>query len=161
MALIRDKVMTSAEQLAERVDFWKSTGKKIVFTNGCFDLIHVGHVLYLESAAMLGDVLIVGLNSDISVRRLKGSGRPINDQMNRSCVLAALSSVDAVIVFEEDDPLRLITEICPDILVKGGDWKPEQIVGSDFVVKNGGEVKSLQFVEGYSTTSIEKKIKGV
>lgn len=161
MALIRDKVMTSAEQLAERVDFWKSTGKKIVFTNGCFDLIHIGHVLYLESAAMLGDVLIVGLNSDISVRRLKGSGRPINDQMNRSCVLAALSSVDAVIVFEEDDPLRLITEICPDILVKGGDWKPEQIVGSDFVVKNGGEVKSLQFVDGYSTTSIEKKIKGV
>lgn len=161
MAQIRDKVMTSTEQLAERVDFWKSTGKKIVFTNGCFDLIHVGHVLYLESAAMLGDVLIVGLNSDTSVRRLKGSGRPINDQMNRSCVLAALSSVDAVIVFEEDDPLRLITEICPDILVKGGDWKPEQIVGSDFVLKNGGEVKSLQFVDGYSTTSIEKKIKGV
>jgi D-glycero-beta-D-manno-heptose 1-phosphate adenylyltransferase len=157
--MIQDNVISSPEHLAAVVQKWRKAGKKIVFTNGCFDLIHVGHVLYLESAAALGDKLVIGLNSDASVRRLKGPTRPINDQNNRSYVLAALRSVDAVIIFDEDDPERLIKEVCPDILVKGGDWRPDQIIGSDFVLKNGGEVRSLQFVDGYSTTSIEKKIK--
>ena len=161
MTLIKDKIITSSADLARRISKWKSEGKKIVFTNGCFDLLHVGHVLYLESASLLGDILLVGLNSDDSVRRLKGSNRPINDEHNRTYVLAGLYSVDGVIIFEEDDPLRLIHEICPDILVKGGDWKPEQIIGSDFVIRNGGAVRSLQFVDGYSTTSIEQKIKGL
>ena len=159
MSSIKEKVFTSVESLSSKIKIWKKADKKIVFTNGCFDLIHVGHVLYLESAASLGDILIVGLNSDDSVRRLKGPTRPINNQLNRSIVLAGLSSIDAVIIFEEDDPLHLIKKICPDILVKGGDWKPEQIIGSDFVLNNGGHVRSLEFVEGYSTTSIEKKIK--
>ncbi|MBK7636343.1 MAG: D-glycero-beta-D-manno-heptose 1-phosphate adenylyltransferase [Saprospiraceae bacterium] len=132
--------------------------KKIVFTNGCFDLVHVGHVLYLESAAQLGDILVVGLNSDDSVRRLKGPTRPINDILNRSHVLAALASVDAVIIFEEDTPYDTIHTILPDVLVKGGDWAPELIIGSEVVLKNGGQVLSLDFVDGYSTTNIENRI---
>ena len=133
--------------------------KSVVFTNGCFDLIHIGHVLYLEDAKSLGDKLIVGLNSDTSVSRLKGAHRPIKDEFNRSHILAALASVDAVIIFENDDPLELIKLISPEILVKGGDWRPDQIVGSDFVLSHGGEVRSLRFVEGYSTTMLEEKIK--
>lgn len=156
---IQEKVIKNTESLNRLISQWKQEGHKIVFTNGCFDLIHIGHVLYLEDAKSLGDKLIVGLNSDASVSRLKGNNRPIKDEYNRAHILGALASVDAVIVFENDDPLELIKEISPDILVKGGDWRPEQIVGSDFVLSSGGSVRSLRFVEGNSTTMIEEKIK--
>ena len=142
-----------------RIREWKSDHKKIVFTNGCFDLVHVGHVLYLEEAKSIGDILVVGVNSDASVRRLKGPNRPIQDAFNRTHVLAAMESVDMVVLFDADDPLELIQTIKPDILVKGGDWRPDQIVGSDFVLAEGGKVMSLKFVEGYSTTALEEKIK--
>lgn len=156
---IQEKVFKNTSAALPLINQWKKEGFKIVFTNGCFDLIHIGHVLYLEDAKSLGDKLIVGLNSDASVSRLKGAHRPIKDEYNRSHILAALASVDAVIVFENDDPSTLIKDISPDILVKGGDWRPDQIVGSDFVLSNGGEVRSLRFVEGYSTTKMEEKIK--
>lgn len=132
----------------------------IVFTNGCFDLLHYGHLHYLSAARELGDRLIVGLNSAASVSRLKGPHRPINDEATRQHLLAALEVVDAVVVFEEDTPLELIRNIMPDILVKGGDWKPEQIVGSQLVLEAGGQVRSLPYIEGYSTTAIEAKIAG-
>jgi len=144
--------------IQQTVSEWKKAHQKIVFTNGCFDILHFGHIHYLAEARALGDRLIVGLNSAASVKRLKGAHRPINDEPTRLHLLAALECIDAVVVFEEDTPLELIKIVIPDILVKGGDWKPEQIVGSDAVLANGGEVKSLAFVKGYSTTSIEEKI---
>ncbi len=159
MTTISSKIISDSKALTTVTRKWKDAGEKIVFTNGCFDIIHMGHVLYLEEARALGDRLIVGLNSDSSVTRLKGPRRPITDQTNRAHVLAALASVDAVVVFDEDDPYRLISQILPDVLVKGGDWRPEQIVGSDVVLARGGEVHSLRFVEGYSTTGIEAKIR--
>jgi len=159
IANIKDKVLSDQILLQSSINRWRDEGLKIVFTNGCFDIIHAGHVFYLESAKSLGDILIVGLNSDESVTRLKGPSRPINDQIQRSHVLAALASVDAVVVFDDDDPLVLIKDINPDILVKGGDWTPDKIIGSDHVLSNGGKVMSLQFIEGQSTTSIEQKIK--
>ncbi len=132
-------------------------GEKIVFTNGCFDILHVGHTRYLQQARQLGDLLVVGLNSDASVRRLKGPDRPINGEIARAEVLRALRPVDYVIVFEEDTPLDLIKEIKPNVLVKGGDWALDQIVGSDVVRSAGGTVQSLPFVDGFSTTSIIEK----
>jgi D-glycero-beta-D-manno-heptose 1-phosphate adenylyltransferase len=155
---IHDKIK-SFDEIKESVKEWKSNSYKIVFTNGCFDLLHYGHIHYLAEARDLGDKLIVGLNSAASVRRLKGINRPINDELTRQHLLAALAFVDAVVVFEEDTPYDLIKLIEPDILVKGGDWQPSQIVGSDIVLAKGGEVKSLPFIEGYSTTNIEKKMK--
>jgi D-glycero-beta-D-manno-heptose 1-phosphate adenylyltransferase len=154
-----NKKIQSFDQIETTVRRWQAAGKTVVFTNGCFDLLHYGHLHYLADARDVGDKLIVGLNSAASVRRLKGEKRPINDELTRQHLLAALEVVDAVVVFEADTPLDLIYRIAPDILVKGGDWKPEQIVGSDFVLKNGGKVMSLPFVEGYSTTNIEAKIK--
>lgn len=136
----------------------KCLGKKIVFTNGCFDIIHAGHVKYLQEARKLGDLLVVGLNSDNSVKHLKGTTRPINNQKNRAILLKALRSVDYVIIFEEDTPYNLIKELKPDILVKGGDWKINDIVGADIVLANGGQVFSLSFVKGLSTTAILEKI---
>ncbi len=138
---------------------WKAAGEKIVFTNGCFDLIHFGHLSLLCQARDLGSRLLVGLNSADSVKRLKGPGRPIKDEMTRQYQLAALECVDGVVVFEEDTPLELIKLVQPDVLVKGGDWKPSEIVGADVVLKKGGEVHSLPFVEGFSTSKIEEKIK--
>lgn len=132
--------------------------KKIVFTNGCFDILHAGHVAYLNEAREQGDLLVVGLNSDSSVKRLKGEQRPINSERERKFVLENLKAVDLVEIFEEDTPLNLIKEICPNVLVKGGDWAIDQIVGSDFVLENGGEVKSLTFVDGFSTTNTIDKI---
>ena len=133
--------------------------KKVVFTNGCFDILHRGHISYLNEAKSLGDHLIVGLNSDRSVKELKGPKRPINSQDDRKFVLENLKAVDEVIIFDESTTLNLIKEVRPHVLVKGGDWKPEQIVGSDFVLENGGEVKSLRFIDGFSTTKIIEKSK--
>lgn len=132
--------------------------KKIVFTNGCFDILHRGHVTYLAEARKLGDLLVIGLNSDASVKRLKGPERPINNEEDRKYVLSQLKSVDFVEIFTEDTPLNLILEVKPKVLVKGGDWKIDQIVGGKEVIANGGDVFSLNFVDGYSTTSIINKI---
>ena len=143
----------------ELVREWKSQAKTIVFTNGCFDLLHLGHVDYLEKARSLGDKLVLGLNSDDSVSRFKGQNRPIQDQNSRSRVLAALQVVDLVVFFNEDTPLTLISEIQPHILVKGSDYLAENIVGADVVKKNGGVVKTIDFVSGYSTSKIIEKIK--
>ena len=136
----------------------KNKDKKIVFTNGCFDILHRGHVSYLNEAKSLGDLLILGVNSDASVKRLKGDSRPINSEQDRKFVLENLKAVDFVEIFDNDTPLALIEFISPDYLVKGGDWKPDQIVGSEHVTQNGGTVRSLNFVDGFSTTSTIKKI---
>lgn len=146
--------------MAEKVVILRERGMKVVFTNGCFDIIHEGHVSYLRQARDLGDALVVGLNSDGSVSRLKGEGRPVNEQAARGAVLAGLESVDYVCIFEEDTPYALIDKIRPDVLVKGGDWKVEDIVGSDIVRSLGGEVYALPFTPGHSTTGIIRKIKG-
>lgn len=147
-------------ELAQLVKAWKDAGEKVVFTNGVFDLIHPGHVLYLKEAAEYGDRLVVGLNSDASARQLgKGSNRPINPENDRAIVMASLGLVDAICIFEEDTPHRVIQELLPDVLVKGGDYSIDQIVGAKEVMENGGKVHSLRFVEGYSTTAIEQKIR--
>jgi rfaE bifunctional protein nucleotidyltransferase chain/domain len=138
---------------------WKSEGKEVVFTNGCFDIIHLGHVDYLEKASQLGQKLIVGLNADDSVKRLKGDNRPLNNQMARARILAAFEFVDGVVLFNEDTPKELISELLPDILVKGNDYLAENIVGADIVKANGGRVETISLVEGYSTTNIVEKIK--
>ena len=143
----------------ENIRALKKESKKIVFTNGCFDLLHVGHVRYLSMAKELGDYLIVGLNSDQSVKKLKGKNRPINIFEDRAKLLMALTSVDLVLIFEEQTPRNLIKEILPDILVKGGDYKIEEIVGSNIVIRNGGKVEILQFYEGYSSSNYIGKIK--
>src|SRR6202000_972161 len=139
---------------------WKSEGQKVVFTNGVFDLLHIGHITYMAKAAELGDKWIIGLNSDSSVKRIKGDDRPVNDQNSRAALLAALFFVDAITIFDEDTPHNLISTLLPDILVKGADYAVENIVGAKEVLANGGEVKTITFVEGYSSTSIINKIKG-
>ncbi len=149
----------SAEAGSTQVAGWQAKGERVVFTNGCFDLLHYGHLHYLAQARDLGDRLVIGLNDAASVRRLKGPHRPINDERTRRHMLASLAFVDLVVPFAEDTPLDLITLLMPDILVKGGDWKVEDIVGADTVQARGGQVHSLPFVEGYSTTSIEHKIR--
>ncbi|MBX3039137.1 MAG: D-glycero-beta-D-manno-heptose 1-phosphate adenylyltransferase [Bdellovibrionaceae bacterium] len=133
-------------------------GKKVVFTNGCFDLLHVGHVRYLQEARKLGDLLVVGVNSDASVKILKGASRPIQNENDRAEILAALGCVDYTVIFTEETPANLIKEVKPDFLVKGGDWKIDQIVGADFVQSYGGKVLSLNFIEGKSTTKIIEKV---
>ncbi len=133
--------------------------QKIVFTNGCFDVLHFGHVHYLLEARKLGDILVIGLNSDDSVRRLKGPSRPINSEKERAFVLAALACVDYVTLFEEDTPEELIKVVKPDVLVKGGDYALDQIVGADFVKANGGTVTTIHFVEGFSSTQIIEQLK--
>ncbi|MCC6277084.1 MAG: D-glycero-beta-D-manno-heptose 1-phosphate adenylyltransferase [Oligoflexia bacterium] len=155
MNLIR---RTDVAHFCEQV---RKSGKRIVFTNGCFDLLHVGHVTYLEQARSLGDFLFVGLNSDSSVKKLKGNDRPLQNENDRAQILLALKSVDAVSVFDEDTPLELIKLVKPQVLVKGGDWAPEKIVGKDFVESSGGVVRNLGFVEGRSTSELVKKIKSL
>lgn len=150
--------MIIPDSVVEKIQDWKITGKKIVFTNGCFDILHAGHIDYLREASRLGDVLVVGLNSDASVRRLKGDSRPINSENDRKKVLEAISFVNEVIIFEEDTPLNLIKAIMPDVLVKGGDWPVNEIVGGAEVIAYGGSVKSLSFTEGISTSTIIEKI---
>lgn len=157
-----DKRIMDRETLVRMVNIWKFKDDRIVFTNGCFDLLHRGHVQYLQEAASWGDRLIVGVNSDTSVMRQgKGPGRPINDQHSRLLVLAALRCVDAVTLFEEDTPLDLVRSLRPDILVKGGDWPVEKIVGADLVRSYGGEVRSIPLVEGYSSTAMIGRIRNV
>lgn len=147
--------------LKVRVASMKKHGMKVVFTNGCFDILHEGHVSYLRQARALGDALVVGLNSDASVKRLKGEERPLNNEFSRAAVLTALGCVDYVCIFGEDTPYELIKEVIPDVLVKGGDWSPDSIVGSDVVRSHGGEVLSLAFVPGHSTTGIIEKIRSL
>ena len=144
--------------LLHRLATLRRQRKRIVFTNGCFDLIHPGHVRYLRAARRLGEVLVVGLNSDASVRRLKGPARPLVPQHDRCEVVAALEMVDYVTLFDEDTPYELIKQVQPDVLVKGGDWKPDDIVGADIVRARGGVVRSLRFAPGYSTTRLVEGI---
>lgn len=152
--------ISNLPELKTKVTEWQQQGLKVVFTNGCFDLLHTGHITYLAKAAELGDKLIIGLNADASVKRLKGENRPVNHQNSRALLLAALFFVDAVILFEEDTPYNLITTLLPNLLIKGGDYTLDNIVGAREVINNGGEVKTINFVAGYSSTSIIQKIKG-
>lgn len=147
------------ETARQSVRQWQAAGQQVVFTNGCFDILHYGHVSYLAQARDLGDRLVIGLNSAESVRRLKGPHRPILDEATRQLLLAALECVDAVVVFDTDTPLDLIQFLQPDVLVKGGDWKVTDIVGADVVLSRGGKVLNLPYIEGHSTTAIEHKIK--
>lgn len=151
--------MPNPDAFSKMLGVWRFQEKKIVFTNGCFDLLHLGHIDYLAKAKDLGDILVVGVNTDMSVTRLnKGKNRPITDQQSRTTLLASLFFVDAVVLFDEDTPYELIKTVQPDVLVKGSDYEPEEIVGYDVVTAKGGEIKTLDFLQGYSTTLIEQKI---
>ncbi|MGB3617875.1 MAG: D-glycero-beta-D-manno-heptose 1-phosphate adenylyltransferase [Catalinimonas sp.] len=154
--MTESKICPADEVAARRVAWGNSA--RIVFTNGCFDLVHLGHVDYLEKARVLGDRLVVGVNTDASVRRLKGPTRPLVDEWARCRLLAALQFVDLVVLFDEETPLRLIQTVCPDILVKGNDYAPTEIVGADFVLGRGGSVETIPLVPGYSTTSLAHRI---
>lgn len=156
---IQNKVINTPEQLETLLADWHSKGYKVVFTNGCFDLLHRGHVDYLAKARDLGDVLFLGLNTDASVSTLKGPHRPIQDEQSRMQIMATLECVDAVMLFNEETPYELIKKVQPDVLVKGADYKPENIVGYDIVTAKGGSIITLEYLPGYSTTGIEKKIK--
>lgn len=157
---IQEKIM-DLQQLEQKLKLWNSIPAKIVFTNGCFDLIHRGHIDYLSKAADLGDKLIIGVNTDASVSKLKGSDRPIIDEYSRALLLAAFSFVSAVVFFGEETPYELIKIIQPDVLVKGADYKVEDIVGYDIVMAKGGNVVTLNYLPGFSTTLIENKIRKV
>lgn len=153
-----DKIVTRPQLLQQVLD-WKAQGQCVVFTNGCFDLLHLGHVDYLEKARQLGDKLLVAVNTDASVNRLKGPNRPLQDEMSRARIMASLLFVDIVVLFDEETPYELIKAVKPNILVKGDDYTIENIVGHDIVLENGGEVKTIQLVKGYSTSGIVNKIK--
>jgi len=155
--LIKSKIVSGID-LKRLLSFYRFKNQKVVFTNGCFDLIHLGHVKYLTQAADLGDVLIIGLNSDSSVKKIKGLNRPALDQESRALTLAAFCFVNNIVLFDEETPYKLIKQIRPDILVKGGDYNPEEIVGYDIVKDNGGEVKIIDFIKGYSTSCIIERI---
>lgn len=149
----------SLPNLLKQIAAWKVLGKTIAFTNGCFDILHEGHIYSLNQAAAEADMLIIGVNSDASVKRLKGPERPVNSEVSRSIVLSNLAVVDAVVLFEEDTPLQLIQAIMPDVIVKGGDYTVEQIVGASEVIQNGGRVVINELVDGFSTTGIIAHIK--
>lgn len=149
----------SFDAFRENLELWKKNNLKIVFTNGCFDILHRGHIEYLTKAKSFGDVLIIGLNSDDSVKKIKGAPRPFVTEDDRGYILTALKPVDAVVIFDEPTPYSLINKIIPDILVKGGDYNINEIVGKDIVEKNGGKVKIVKFVEGKSSSSLVEKIK--
>jgi rfaE bifunctional protein nucleotidyltransferase chain/domain len=154
---IKSKIFT-IDSLLEKVKLWKNNNEKIVFTNGCFDIIHQGHIDYLSKAADLGNKLIIGVNTDRSVSAIKGEHRPIQDEYSRMTILAAMEFVDAVILFDEDTPINLISAVIPSVLVKGSDYKATDIVGYDVVTENGGSVETIDFLEGFSTSGIERKI---
>ena len=147
------------DALTTQVEQWKMAGKKVVFTNGCFDIIHRGHIEVLARTADLGDKLVIGLNSDQSIQKLKGKDRPVIDEQSRAILLAALSFIDAIVLFSEDTPLKLISALLPDVLAKGGDYEIETIVGHEIVQENGGKVELVPFVDGFSSTTIIDKIK--
>jgi rfaE bifunctional protein nucleotidyltransferase chain/domain len=158
MEEVSNKIKNWSEAKAQ-VNAWHKAGHKVVFTNGCFDILHYGHVDYLEKARNMGGKLVVGLNSDVSVSRFKGADRPIQDQNSRARILASLQFVDLVVLFDEDTPKELISELIPNVLVKGSDYLAENIVGAEVVKNSGGEVKTIEFVPGYSTSRIIEKIK--
>ncbi|PXX97764.1 D-glycero-beta-D-manno-heptose 1-phosphate adenylyltransferase [Marinifilum breve] len=158
LKLIKDKIIFQKEDAFNLLQTWRFKEEKIVFSNGCFDIVHRGHLEYLASAASMGNKMIIGLNTDSSTQRLKGATRPIIDEYSRALLLASLAFVDMVILFEEDTPYNLINFVQPDILVKGSDYKAEDIVGYDIVKAKGGEIKTLDFIEGFSSTGIIKKI---
>ncbi|MDD3526617.1 MAG: D-glycero-beta-D-manno-heptose 1-phosphate adenylyltransferase [Bacteroidales bacterium] len=156
---IQSKIFPQAnDDLGRLVAYWNFKNQKIVFTNGCFDILHRGHIDYLAKAADLGNVLVVGLNADASVSRLKGAGRPVQDQDGRALVLAALRFVSAVVLFDEDTPYQLIKAVQPDVLVKGSDYKTDDIVGADIVKAKDGSVQTIDFLEGYSTSGIIRRL---
>ncbi|AZS30383.1 D-glycero-beta-D-manno-heptose 1-phosphate adenylyltransferase [Butyricimonas faecalis] len=159
LPFIEKKIAYTAKEAENTLSLWRFKDDKIVFTNGCFDILHKGHIEYLAKAASLGTKLVIGLNTDASVKRLKGDSRPVNDENARALLLASLVFVDKVILFDTDTPRDLIDFVQPDVLVKGGDYKPEEIVGYDIVKAKGGEIVTLDFVEGYSTTSLIEKMK--
>jgi len=158
LEIIHSKIF-DLEKLKRQISVWRFQSEKIVFTNGCFDLLHLGHIDYLGKASDEGDRLIIGVNTDSSTSKLKGPHRPINNQEQRSMILASLHFVDAVILFDEPTPIDLIKAVQPDVLIKGGDYKPEAIVGYDVVTSRGGVVKTIDFLPGYSTTMIEERIR--
>lgn len=158
LSFIENKIITNKEDLFSTLNQWRFKNEKIVFTNGCFDIVHKGHIEYLAQAAALGTKLVIGLNTDASVKKLKGENRPINNQEARAILLSALIFVDKVVLFDEDTPYELIKYIQPDILVKGKDYKPENIIGYDIVRNKGGEIITIDLTAGYSTTSILSKI---
>ena len=155
---LKNKIF-SLENLKTQVEKWKAKGEKLVFTNGCFDIVHQGHIEVLARTADLGTKLIIGLNSDSSIERLKGKNRPIIKQQSRAILLASFSFVDAVVLFSEETPINLISTLLPDVLAKGGDYKIETIVGHEIVQKNGGKVILVPFVDGFSSTTIIEKIR--
>lgn len=154
---IQAKVL-SLDELVHKAAQWRFKGQRIVFTNGCFDLLHRGHLHSLSEAKALGDILVVGLNTDASVKRLKGATRPIQDEITRAEILANLILVDAVVLFDEDTPLNLIQALTPDVLAKGGDYQPETIVGYDWVTQHGGQVAIIPLLDGHSTTGTITKM---
>ncbi|MCZ4244316.1 D-glycero-beta-D-manno-heptose 1-phosphate adenylyltransferase [Pedobacter punctiformis] len=156
--VLKDKIL-NPDNLKAKIEDWKNKNQKIVFTNGCFDLLHPGHIAYLNEAASLGDKLIIGLNTDASVKKIKGENRPVNNEYSRAQLLAAMFFIDAIVLFNEDTPLQLIQTIEPDVLVKGGDYKIETIVGAAETLEKGGKVEVLSFLPGYSSTAIIEKIK--
>ncbi|MBW1707890.1 MAG: D-glycero-beta-D-manno-heptose 1-phosphate adenylyltransferase [Deltaproteobacteria bacterium] len=160
MDTYRNKIKT-VEAAIDECHRMREQGKRVVFTNGCFDILHPGHTRYLSSARELGDFLVVALNSDKSVRTIKGPKRPILGEEARAELIAALRCVDLVLIFDEDNPLRVITELLPHILVKGGDWAEDEIIGADVVKRNGGEVRRIPFITGFSTTAVIEKIVGL
>ena len=158
LSIIQSKIILDWSDLESVLAIWKFKNQKVVFTNGCFDIIHLGHVEYLAKAAAHGNQLVIGLNSDASVKRLKGPSRPVQDENTRAMVLASFSFVSKVVLFDEDTPFELIKLILPDILVKGSDYEPDKIIGYDIVTANGGEVITIDLVNGHSTTGIINKI---
>ena len=160
MGFSKDKILTR-KAFVQQVAAWREAGDRVVFTNGCFDILHPGHIDNLEKARSLGDRLLVGLNSDASVQRLKGPSRPVQPEEVRAQMLAALGCVDAVCLFSEDTPLELIKAVLPDVLAKGGDYQPHEVVGSDVVAAHGGETKIVPLTPGYSTTDLIAKIKDI
>lgn len=158
LEIIKAKIFNK-ESLKRELAIWRFKNKKIVFTNGCFDILHLGHIDYLSKAKDFGDVLVIGLNTDNSVSRIKDEHRPVTDENARAMILASLHFVDALILFDEDTPYNLIKQVQPDILVKGSDYKTGDIVGADIVKAKGGEIITIEFLDGYSTTSIINKLK--
>ncbi|MEA3479653.1 MAG: D-glycero-beta-D-manno-heptose 1-phosphate adenylyltransferase [Bacteroidota bacterium] len=158
---IRSKIQSEIADIDRQIAVWKFLNQKIVFTNGCFDILHRGHIDYLAKAADEGDLLLVGLNSDRSVKSIKGDNRPINNEDTRAMVLGSLAFVDAVFLFDEDTPYELIKRVQPDVLIKGADYNKEDIVGYDIVRNNGGEIKTIELLDGYSTTNLIDQIKSL